>query len=648
MKLEKFRVRNFRSIIDSGSVDISNLTALVGRNETGKTNLLLALTKLGRESLRSCYFVRDFPRASQTQEFASELPVLNTKWELSEADRQELQMFCPRASTVTHVEAALNFGGGLRMGFPGLSPLSKKERETLENFNQLKRSDDILRYYLEGLEKSVTGLRAESAGRINRDHIKQLRDYAEKTDFDLVDLALSDDKESYLCALVLCKLPSFVYLQDCPLVPGRQRMSELVERNGNNSLLHHAAFDSLMKVAGLNPLRLHELFDKGHQERRVLINSASAAVTKTLGDLWTNRETSIRFGLDGDYFDTLVSNPKEGLDAEVNLDEQSLGFRYFFSFFVRMAAATEGVRHLDNTILLLDEPGLHLHAVAQRDLVDFMAEGVENQIIYTTHSPFMLPRRGLGDVRTITRPSNMVGTEVQNASASDTKTMLPLLHALGVEISQSLFVSEWNLVVEGVTDHWYISSISDYLEELGKSHLPEWLAITPAGGSSKVPYMVTLLTGNHLKAIVLFDEEPAARNIAGNLVKIAKLAREESILFVSSGFSDEGVRAADIEDLLDPEVFKTLVETSYKKELHGNQLRLNESIPRIVKRYESGFSELGLEFRKARVARLFFSLMGTSPSSLFDDASIERFERLFQAIIHCSDVIRRRDRRHYQ
>lgn len=53
MKLIKFRVRNFCSINDSGEITTDNLTAILGRNESGKSNILLALQHLNPSSGRS-------------------------------------------------------------------------------------------------------------------------------------------------------------------------------------------------------------------------------------------------------------------------------------------------------------------------------------------------------------------------------------------------------------------------------------------------------------------------------------------------------------------------------------------------------------------------------------------------------------------
>lgn len=97
------------------------------------------------------------------------------------------------------------------------------------------------------------------------------------------------------------------------------------------------------------------------------------------------------------------------------------------------------------------------------------------------------------------------------------------------------------------------------------------------------------------------------------------------MLFVSVGFpAGNQPPEADIEDLLDPAVFDALVRESYKAEL-----KLNLSIPRIVRRYEAAFAAAGLEFHKTRPARLLLAKMAKEPEKVMPQAAAERFERPF-------------------
>jgi hypothetical protein len=365
-------------------------------------------------------------------------------------------------------------------------------------------------------------------------------------------------------------------------------------------------------------------------------------VTGELRRLWKDRQLKVRFSPDAQHLDTFIADPNSLYDVEVNLDERSRGLKWFFSFYITFSADTSNGGSADNAILLLDEPGLYLHALSQADLLRHFADDFKNQIIYTTHSPFMVPTENLDAIRTVNIAQD-AGTTVTDTPTGDSRTLFPLQMALGFSLSQSLFVGSDNLIVEGVTDYWMLSSVSEYLHGVGKTGLPRTLIITPAGGAQKVGYMVALLTSERLRVLVLLDEEKQARGTRDELVR-AKLIRDDGVLFVSSGFpGNTKPSEADMEDLIDPTVFEALVRESYEVELKGKELALNASIPRIVKRYEAAFAAVGLEFFKTRPARLFLSRMSKDPNKVMSGAALDRFETLFVNISNAHGKITAKD-----
>jgi predicted ATP-dependent endonuclease of OLD family len=254
----------------------------------------------------------------------------------------------------------------------------------------------------------------------------------------------------------------------------------------------------------------------------------------------------------------------------------------------------------------------------------------KNQIIYTTHSPFMVPSDAINIVRTVNIDPDK-GTYVTDLPSGDARTLFPLQAALGYHLSQTLFVGHANLIVEGVTDFWILSTVNAHLAAGGTAALPDELTITPAGGAGKVSYMAALLTSEELTVLVLLDDDRAGRETHTDLVK-NKLVRESAVMFVTEGFTDLKPVEADIEDLIDPAVYADLVNHTYRKELAGKTLALNMSIPRIVKRYEEAFTALGMEFHKTRPAREFMTRMGDQPASVLPATSAARFAAVFEAV----------------
>lgn len=652
---------------------MENLTSLVGRNESGKSNLLLALQSLsppgGPKDLSP---IKDFPRHRRLDECTDNTPVVHTTWELDPAERTELAQKFPRASNVTHITVGRPYKGSARwIEFLELPPLPFSDRVTVATLRkvcpvfeaaaekldeapqsqvksaieQLKSALTVSSEPVNWASQAVPGLAnfrkaLASAGisiHENEDALlEELEDIA-------ASIASDEPARAAARKWIVSLLPVFVYVAEYPELTGHQNIAEYLNRkNASPPQLSEQDrnFEKMCRVAGLDPGRLHELHSKNdHATRNQLANRASAVVTTELRRLWKDRQLKVRFSPDANHLDTFISDPNSVYDVEVNLDERSRGLKWFFSFYISFFADTHG-GSADRAILLLDEPGLYLHALSQGDLLRHLQTDFRNQIIYTTHSPFMVPTENLDAIRTVNIGSD-AGTTVTDNPTGDSRTLFPLQMALGFSLSQSLFVGHDNLVVEGVTDYWIVSSISEYMRSAGRRGLAKELIITPAGGAQKVGYMVALLTSERLRVIVLLDDERQSRATKDELVK-ARLIRGDSIVFVTAAFPGSTATEADIEDLLDESVFDALVRESYAGELSGKSLALNTSIPRIVKRYEKAFSEIGLEFHKTRPARLLLSKMAHEPDGVLTNSTLGRFESLFDAIgkAHAKKVAR--------
>ena len=663
MKLISFRVTNFRSVNDSGPINVGKVTTLVGRNESGKTNLLLALHSLNPpDGIKNLSPIKDFPRGRRMSECTPETPVVDTIWKLEPAEQDELASLFPRAKGVTEVSIGRRYNAPTRwVGFQKLKPVKFDHGATGAKFQKVKSALQAAAEKLElgpksQLETAITNaeaavsesadpddwavaakpvlialrqvLTSSGAGLALDDSNSQLLKELESLTDDLI----ADDK-AHLEARkwALTRLPIFVYVDEYPELEGHQNIDEYVQRKTNNQrTTADLNFEKLCKVADLNPEQLKELLTKNdHETRNQLANRAGAVVTGEIRRLWKDRALKVRFNPDAAHLDTLISDPNAVYDVEVNLDERSRGFKWFFSFYISFAADTKGGA-AENAVLLLDEPGLYLHASSQGDLLKHLASDFKNQVLYTTHSPFMVPTDNLDAVRTVNIHQDQ-GTTVTNDPSGDPRTLFPIQAALGFHLAQTLFVGPNNLVIEGVTDFWIMSSLSEYFRSLGEQTLPPNLTMTPAGGAQKVPYMVALLTSERLNVMVLLDDEGKSRETRDELVK-QKLIRDDNVLFVSDAFASAKPMEADIEDLLDPSVYEALVNETYKDELKGKSLSVNPKIPRIIRRYEEAFKAFGQDFHKSRPARLLLTKMANNPAAILTPLTKERFQRLFEKI----------------
>jgi hypothetical protein len=662
MKLKTFQITNFRSINDSGPVTVEKVTSLVGRNESGKSNLLLALRTLSPPGgMTDLNPIKDFPRHRRLSECSDDTPVVSSTWELDSVEQAELVGIFPRAHGITDVAIARCYKAPTRrVDFVNLKGIAFSAAEVAARVRKIQPAIEAAANELDAAaQQQVQAATAKFAADLNSDpkpvtwagtaapSIANLRrtlasaaiTLADREDGLLAELeelastiAADDPAQEKARNWIVSRLPIFVYVDEYPELTGHQNVAQfLARKTANQSTEADKNFAKMCKVAGLDPKQFNDLFAAGdHETRNQLANRAGAVVTSELRRLWKDRQLKVRFSPDAQHFDTFVADPNSLYDVEVNLDERSRGLKWFFSFYITFSADTQGGA-ADNAVLLLDEPGLYLHALSQGDLLRHFASDFKNQIIYTTHSPFMVPTDNLNAVRTVNIAQD-AGTTVSNTPTGDSRTLFPVQMALGYSLSQSLFIGSDNLIVEGVTDYWMLSSISEYLIGIGKTGLDKALTVTPVGGAQKVGYMVALLTSERLRVLVLLDDEKQARNTRDDLVK-AKLIRDEGVLFASAGFLNaDRPSEVDMEDLLEPGIFDVLVRESYKAELEGKTLSLNSSIPRIVKRYEDAFLAVGIEFHKTRPARLLLSKISKEPEKVLPAAAIERFDRLFSKI----------------
>ena len=217
----------------------------------------------------------------------------------------------------------------------------------------------------------------------------------------------------------------------------------------------------------------------------------------------------------------------------------------FFVVFFAEASDKHG-----NAILLLDEPGLSLHGLKQRDFratVSRLAKS--NQTIYTTHSPFLVGPSELDLVRVVQMTDRREGTKVHTSiTADDPAALLPLQEALGYDLAQSLFAQERNLVLEGLTDYWYVDAVALLLREAGVVDLNQKIALVPAGSAGKVVYYATILHAQKLKVAALLDSDSAGDQAAQQDTLVHTLGNKR-ILRTKDSYAG-AVSKPEVEDLL--------------------------------------------------------------------------------------------------
>jgi len=202
-----------------------------------------------------------------------------------------------------------------------------------------------------------------------------------------------------------------------------------------------------------------ETASKETKEREILLQSAASDLTKKFREWWKQGNYIFRFQADGNLFRIWVTDDKR--PEPIELEGRSTGLQWFLSFYLIFLVERQDSHQ--GAIILLDEPGLSLHPLAQADLSAFFDGLAEtNQIVYTTHSPFMVDADHLDRARAVFTNKDgatQVSADLRApADKSDqAKSVYAAYAAVGMSVSDVLLVGCQPAVVEGPSDQHYLS-----------------------------------------------------------------------------------------------------------------------------------------------------------------------------------------------
>jgi len=438
-------------------------------------------------------------------------------------------------------------------------------------------------------------------------------------------------------------LPRFFYFDSYSILRGKVSIPELRRRRDADQL--EDADRTMLALLSMVGARLEDFQDASSYERLTReLEAAANSITDQVFQYWTqNKQLSVALAIaspeagaqppldQGPILHIRIHNQRHRVT--VPFDERSRGFVWFFSFLAYFSELEDTDDQRD-IILLLDEPGLNLHATAQRDLLRFIDERLapRHQTIYSTHSPFMIPPDRLDRVRAVL-DIDQEGTKVSaEVFRTDSETVFPLQAALGYDLAQTLFVGPHNLLVEGPADILYLQLLNQALAAKAMATLDARWVLVPTGGADKVATFVSLLGGNQLNVAVLMDISSNSMQRIKNLQANAKL-RANALVLISEVTK---AKDADIEDVFDPDFYLELVNGTYQAELPRplTVADLPKSNPRIVRRLEQHFADNTIasgEFSHYLPAAYFLREQATLLPRL-DTATLERAERLFRRV----------------
>jgi predicted ATPase len=604
MKLVRAKVTNFRSAEDTGEFKLDHVTCLVGKNEAGKSAVLTALATLRPHSATPMKLdkERDYPRRYLTQyaerHGAEQAIAITTWWELDDGDK---------AYIAERVGAGAVKSKEIRIERRyGEDPTWSFETDKVKAINHALKDRGFEEAQLAALRSAnnyadLAGLLAKlpAATEPQKKLAEQLPKWG--------------SIEGRVKTLLEQRLPYFMYFSNYDRMAGAVQIEHLLEIKGNATewdkeknrgvRLFSDFFDyagaPLEEIRGINT---YETFN-------ARLKAASNNITDQILEYWEqNPDLAVQIEVDqgragdspplntGTVARARIYNGLHRVDTPFS--ERSAGFVWFFSFLVKFTQVrSQGAP----VVLLLDEPGLTLHGKAQGNLLRFFNEKLapHHQIVYSTHSPFMVEADKLLSARIVEdeieqkpngrRVSN--GTKVrEDVLSRDEDTIFPLQGALGYDITQSLFVGKHTLLVEGASDILYLQALSDLLKKNSKEGLDSRWTICPTGGIGNIRAFVSLFGGNKLDVAVLADQAKSERQKIEDLRR-SQILKAGRVLTIADFL---GNTEADIEDLFSADVYADLLNEVYSlpasNKLTGAALMAADpNTDRIVKKAEAAF-----------------------------------------------------------
>ena len=626
MLLKKVTIHKYKSFLTEQSYTVEDrITRIVGKNESGKTALLEALAKSNYfEDNADFQFDKDldYPRSEFIKAKNENPAVLTCEYELSDEDVESVEDEYGEGIISKQTFSLTSYYDNTRKTTGVAVDFNVFKNWLITSFDVGDQGQELLRAVasFSALEDVVSENETTPGMKEIQTELNKIKKGAGKWKNPL---------EGYIYLTYISPaVPKLWYFSDYFSLPCRINLNEFATGKPTGSLSSEE-FKIAKALFELSGLQLSDIQSETNFEAfKAQLEATSNSITDDMFEYWTtNQNLEIRFDIEHAannvrYLNIRIYNSKHRVTLP--LKNRSKGFLWFFSFLVWFSKIQGNTD--SKYILLLDEPGLSLHASAQSDLLRFIDEKLapEYQVIYTTHSPFMIDSLKLNEVRTVYDTQNpKVGSVVSDAvEEKDSDTLFPLQAALGYTIAQNLYVSPNNLLVEGISDLVYLNHFSSALKALGREGLSDDVTIVPVGGADKIATFISLMRGNELSTVCLLDTftDQRAETRLKKMVE-QKIIADKKIIYYHSVLERS---FADIEDMFTKDEYVILYNGAFGTSIKTADIDVDRPIMSQLKRLNGNKS-----FNHYSPANYMAKNIGMMT---FSDETLNHFEKLFNTI----------------
>lgn len=624
MKLTSIRIQKFHSIVDSGIVELSDtVTVLVGKNEQGKTTFLRGLASLNPKNR---YAPSDLPnhlRAYLEDKLPSEISVVcawlspsteeKTLLEKVVTDAEQIDEFIVSRFYDSHYSYRAKHEDGseaeVRFVMPDISRFVehiKKSVATLQtrleshatrvpafatsipqaasnnqqfltgNFSDLSSIANLVQAFttaLAALPGQDAAIQADIATAT-----KEIQGLQEQ-----IQQVLKKDPRVQFHSL----MPRFVlHSTSLDRIPNEVNVADFVKDPEATS----KGMANLCKVAGLSTQKIQELASAKETARRETYEDHyRASISGGINEFWSQETYNIHFRIEQERLSLSISDGT--YTRRISPSERSDGFQWYLSFYSTLLSE---VSLTAPTVVLLDNPGLELHADGQRDIKRFLEEKLpgNTQVVYVTHSPAMIDTYNLEQVRCVELRPGMEGTKVLKLAlgAGDMDLLEPVRSAIGASLVTTLISNDFNILVEGASDKPILEAAFALFQPA------EHRRIVINGSVSETGKLLPIFYERAgLPFAIYLDADSGGREIRAALSN-AGIPEQRIVLL---GDLIEKPVDFELEDIIDPGVYDGAVRKTYP----DKAIELVNGNGKCTKRYERAYKEAhGIGFSKKRVA----------------------------------------------
>jgi len=631
MKLKDVRVTNFRNFIDSGSVRIEDdITCIVGKNESGKTAFLQALYRLNP--------ARSHVNFSIQEQYPAWLEKRDRMRGVNLDEQTPIKaVFALEDAELATIEARFGKGVlksreiGVKRQYSGkrIFTFEIDERTVVQRILAEGDVPSVVAQEQRGartLKELDIGLRSAEKSAVapeQRAVLQRLRAHIEEIGGPEGDIRHS------LMSMLDAMMPEFFFYGEYSTLPGTVRIRDLLRSSEKELSDDDITARSLLRLAAADD---EYLLNPDYEKRRRELENVANAISEEVLRYWT-QNPDLRVMIDISQKTLSDAKGQRSVLDELKIrmydarhllslpfDERSRGFRWFFSFLIAFSEYEYSQKPI---VILLDEPALGLHARAQFDFLRFIEERLAEkcQVIYSTHSPFMIQPKMLGRVRIVEDREREFGARVtEDVLSTDPDTAFPLQSAIGYNLARHLFPSTCNLVVERVAEYVFLTHVSSHFRETGRTSLHESWEIIPMGGAEMLSVFVTLLDPSLNVTILIGNDEKNSTERNSIMERFHCVRRVIS-------YSDYLQREeAGIEDLFAVPEYLILYNAAFNAEISPIDIRGNASIYSRICAVNNT-----TQYDRNRPATTMLRL-GNDFLQRLSGPTLERFERLFERI----------------